>query len=126
MSGKKQELEGWEVRLNELYNIVKDPEHGVSEKVNKMYHAIFGVNGSDGILRKINKLESAVEVMDSAFNTWCDTQKDEEIKNLKNGKEKAAALKRETFRNKIMAGSLSIAGISTITAIIAVIVSVTK
>jgi len=111
-------LEGWEVRFNELYDLVKDPEHGISVKVNKMYHAIFGVNGSDGLLRKISKLENAVEVMDDAFGRWCDVQKDDEIKNLKLDKDEDKRRRHEKFKDRIMVISLTVAIISTGAAII--------
>ena len=45
-----------------------------SEMINKMYYAMFGMNGSDGVLRKLDMTEAKVDGMHKKFDLFLESR----------------------------------------------------
>lgn len=123
---KKVGIEVWEIRLNELHELVTNPVHGIQKNVNKLHDAVFG-NG-EGIKSQVkdirieikdlkdfvkdtqNKNSEYIQMIQETIDRYMDLQKDLEIKKAEAEverikKEKELSLKRieekaESEKNK--------------------------
>jgi len=77
------------------------------EQVDQLWYAIIGTNG-EGLIGKVNKQsETLREFLDTRAQTCPVNQRETE-------EERQRALRRDKIRNRIMAGSLTVAAFSVI------------
>lgn len=55
-------------------DITKSKPLKQSEKIDKMYYAIFGMNGADGLLRKMDATEAKVDGMHKKFDLFLESR----------------------------------------------------